>query len=174
MAANGTFEINNLPAGKYWLEIKARPPLPPGAVKPSASQSQPLYQSVVPVDIVSSNIENLAVRVSPAVPIRGRITLNGEPLSTHPGLGRVVVVATPAPGAVNSMFMVAPPPAPPGFDGDFSFERVAPGEYRLAVRSLPPDVYIKSATLGPIDVLQDGLRVDEPTSKSLDIVLGVR
>jgi Carboxypeptidase regulatory-like domain len=174
MAANGTFEIQGLLTGKYWLEIKARPPMPQGSAQQSGSESQPIYQSVVPVDIVSSNVENLTVRLSPAVPIRGRITLDGEPLKSHPGLGRVVVVATPAPGAANSMFMVPPPPAPPGLDGKFSFERVAPGEYQLAVRSLPPDVYVKSATLGPVDVLQDGLSVAEPTSKSLDIVLGVR
>ena len=172
MAANGTFEINGLLTGKYWLEIKAVPPIRQGNVPDSPAQ--PISQTVVPIDIVSSNIENLTVRLSPAVPIRGRITLDGEPLRSHPGLGRVVVVATPAPGATNSMFMVPPPPAPPGSDGKFSFERVAPGDYQLAVRSLPPDVYIKSATLGPEDVLHDGLRVAEPTSRSLDIVLAVR
>jgi hypothetical protein len=174
MAPNGTFEITGLLTGKYWLEIKAPPPIPQGSVPDSPAHAQPISQTVVPVDIVSSNIENLTVRLSPAVPIRGRITLDGEPLRSHPGLGRVLVVATPAPGAINSMFMVPPPPAPPGSDGKFSFERIAPGEYQLAVRSLPPDVYIKSATLGPLDVLHDGLRVAEPTARSLDIVLAVR
>ena len=83
MAANGTFEIPDLPAGKYWLEIKARPP----------SEDQPIYQKVVPVEIVSSDIQNLTVRLSPAVPVRGRITLDGEPVSSDSALGRIVVVA---------------------------------------------------------------------------------
>ena len=161
MAANGTFEITDLPAGKYWLEIKAKPP----------TEGHPIYQTAVPVEIVSSDIERLTVRLSPAVPVRGRITLEGEPVSSQSALGRITVVATPVAGMPGSMFLIPPPPGRLDSDGKFSMDRVAPGDYHLTIRNLPPDVYLKSATIGSVDVLKDGLRVAEPTSMPLDIVL---
>jgi len=111
------------------------------------------------------------VRLSPAVPVRGRITLEGEPVSSESALGRIAVVATPVAGTPGSMFLIPPPPVRPNFEGKFSMDRVAPGDYHLTIRNLPTDVYVKSATIGSVDVLKDGLRVAEPTSIPLDIVL---
>ena len=69
------------------------------------------------------------------------------------------------------MFLIPPSPKRPNFDGNFSLDRVAPGDYHLTIENLPPDIYLKSATIGSVDVLKNGLRVAEPTSRSLDIVL---
>jgi len=50
-------------------------------------------------------------------------------------------------------------------------ERFAAGDYQLKFQNLPPDVYVKSAMLGPLDVLNQEMRVLVTTTYSLDIVL---
>ena len=43
--------------------------------------------------------------------------------------------------------------------------------YQLKLQNLPPDVYVKSAMLGPLDVLNQDMSVLVTNTYSLDIVL---
>jgi hypothetical protein len=56
-------------------------------------------------------------------------------------------------------------------DGEFAFRNVRPGSCRLAI-TLSGDIYVKSARLGPRDVLKEGVEIAiGGTSHSLEVVL---
>ena len=63
----------------------------------------------------------------------------------------------------------SPPPAP---DGSFELQGVPAGDFRVSVRALPPDAYIKSMRMGGVDVLDDGLHISGSPRDALEIVIG--
>jgi hypothetical protein len=56
-------------------------------------------------------------------------------------------------------------------DGTFSLDNVLPGEYRLRVTFPQPEMYVKDARLGSVDVLNEPLLISGPVSDTLDILL---
>jgi hypothetical protein len=61
------------------------------------------------------------------------------------------------------------------FNTRFRFPNVLEGDYRLRWESseaLPTGVYLKSATFGPVDALNNSIHIDARTRDRLQIVLG--
>jgi hypothetical protein len=56
-------------------------------------------------------------------------------------------------------------------NGEFVYRRLLPTGYRLTVSALGPDLYVKDARYGNVDVLDQGLLLTSPPSTRLDIVL---
>jgi hypothetical protein len=57
----------------------------------------------------------------------------------------------------------------------FRFPNVFEGEYRIrwdSSEDLPPGVYLRSASFGPIDALNGSIQIDQRTRARLQIVLG--
>jgi hypothetical protein len=57
----------------------------------------------------------------------------------------------------------------------FRFPNVLEGEYRIrwdSSEDLPPGVYLKSASFGPVDALNSSIHIDQRTRDRLQIVLG--
>src|SRR5207247_3574231 len=63
------------------------------------------------------------------------------------------------------------PPVLP--DGSFTLEGVAAGDFRVMVRGLPPDGYVKSMRMGDTDVLESGLHIERIPENPLEIVIGL-
>lgn len=170
---DGTSESAPLVPGKYWLEVKARSTSPQRGVTSTAADRQPLSQAAIAVEVIASDVDNVVVRMMPSTTLRGRITLDGQPLTTMAGMERVQVSVSSI--VVGAIALIAPPqPTPRQPDGTFQFERIAPGDYRLRFALLPQGVYVKQATLGALDVLSEGLRVPNNTTDILEIVLSAK
>ena len=161
----GAFEFNLLP-GKYWFEVRTVPVSGGALLSP-----RPISLTTVAAEVVSAPIDNLTIRVDPTILLRGRITIDGKPPKARSGVDRIVISAASIHGPVDSRWTSQPLQVSPGDDGRFSFERFAAGDYQLKFQNLPPDVYVKSAMLGPLDVLNQEMRVLVTTTYSLDIVL---
>jgi hypothetical protein len=56
--------------------------------------------------------------------------------------------------------------------GEFSFDNVVEGDYRLQITDLPSGMYVKSARFGAVDALNDVLHVEPRTTERLAVVLG--
>jgi hypothetical protein len=59
-------------------------------------------------------------------------------------------------------------------DGAFRVDTVLPGEYRVSVTPLPPDVYVKQVRFSQADVLNMPMRIASSDSGTLDVLLSNR
>ena len=131
------------------------------------------------VDVRNRNVENAHLALSPGFPLPTRVTIEGAP----PG--------TPLPGGLTMLIGSSPPtqgtspnqPVDPS--GSFIIANVGTDDTRVYVLPMlstpvapPPGIpdslqglYVKSATLGGVDVLNAGLRFNGEPDKVLEIVL---
>ena len=126
--------------------------------------SRPTAQA--PVDIASSDVENLVLTPTPGVFIPGRVRLDGQELTAIADFEKIhVILASAGP----NQYMQLPRPMAP--DGTFSLDNVLPGEYRLIVNYPQPDFYVTEARLNSIDVLHQPLLISNTPPGPLEIVL---
>jgi len=131
------------------------------------------------VDVRNRNVENANLLLSPGFPLPTRITIEGA----APG--------TPLPGGLTMLIGSSPPtqgtspnqPVDPS--GSFVISNVGLDDTRVYVLPMlstpvapPPGIpdslqglYVKSATLGGVDVLNTGLRFNGEPDKVLEILL---
>jgi Carboxypeptidase regulatory-like domain len=174
-SANGTFEFRNVAPGSYWLRattgFNPDTPIAPNAglrtvaeVFENLISSRPAAQTAI--DISRSDLENVALILTPGVSVRGRLRVEGQELSTLMGFERIHVELVPT---TPNEYVQLPRPMQP--DGAFSLDNVYFGEYRLRVDYPQQDVYVKEARFNAVDVLNEPLLISGPTSETLDIVL---
>ena len=161
-ASNGSFDFPNISSGDYTLVAKSGEML--GAVS---------------VSLGDGDLDNVTVGLSPTVPLPTRVSFEDRtPGDMDPDLESV------------NFSLIADPPIPgqePDVYGPFSNGFLAFGvllrqDYRITLRPVRSDstsrlrdVYIKSIRMGNRDVLNDGLRVDDPDKPPpIEIVLGLR
>ena len=158
-AANGTFEIRDVPPGSYWVRAINFPN--PGGGPYSGDVAQ------VPLEISNADVENVVLALTTGFQIRGRIELDGGSLSTLPNIDRTRVFLTPL-----EPMPFGSPQDPIKADGSFTIENVRPGEYRINV-TIPQNTFIQSVRLGQADV-SSRLTLLGPVSESLEIVLSTK
>jgi hypothetical protein len=155
----GEFEIRGVVPGSYSLVA-------------STNDRNNRMSARVLLDVANSDIENIALILSPGFTITGQLAIEGRP-------GETVTAET------NRMRVMLRPetgPMPMGGggqlaarlqqNGTFALQQVGQGDYRLVVDGMPRNHYLKAARLGSADVLNEGLRIDDPPSSQLEIVIG--
>ena len=119
--------------------------------------------------MVSSDVDNIVLTARPGQPVKGKVSLDdGKPLGELLGVFRMQVGLIPASETVVNVGQ----PASVKADGSFTLENVSPGEYRVAMASLPVNDYIKKARLGETDLLEMNGSIQSGSSESLEIVIG--
>jgi hypothetical protein len=119
----------------------------------------------VPVDVGGSDIQNVSVMLSPGFMVPGHVTIEGA--SQDPTRIRITL----RPSASGMQFGGAIPAAPVQADGSFALQQVGQDTYRLNWNGLTRGFYVKSARLGAVDVLKDGLRLDRQPTVPLEVVI---
>jgi len=156
--ANGTFELRDIAPGEYLVRAFAIDPGVPGDALRNVAQT--------PVDVSSSDVENVALLFGQGISIPVRVSLDGGgSISSLPNFDRIRVFLS------NSATNVFITPPLIKSDGTALIENVPPGEYRVSLPGIPPTVFLKSAVLGQTDALQAGLSISGPVSGPLDIVI---
>jgi hypothetical protein len=151
----GRFEIRGVIPGSYWLTA-------------SVNQSNRMYSVRQPVDVGSSNIENLVLAIGEGAQITGSVRIDGE---TSLSLTSIRVYLQPRePGIMmgptsNSTLKD---------DGSFHLTDVSPDRYNLSFPGLPDGLYVKSIRVGDNDVLATGLDLTSSRSMSVEVVLSPR
>ena len=161
--ANGTFELRDVPPGSYWVRAIAVTPAPGLTLADMARNSVQ-----VAVDVSNGDIENVVLAITSGFQIKGRIDLDGGPLSMLPDIERTGVLLTPGEPTVFGS-----PPQQLRADGTFTLENIQPGDYRVNLAPMPPNTFIESARLGQVDVLAV-VTISGPVSESLEILLSTK
>jgi len=164
-ALNGTFELRDVVPGQYWIRALSFPD-PGAAVITAADISRNTAQAAV--DVSNADVENVVLAFTAGFSIKGRIELEGAPLSSLPDIERTRVYLSP-----NDQSPTFVAPQPIKADGTFAIESVQPGDYRIQIIPMPPSVYIKSARLGQGDALSP-LSIPGPVTDSFEIVLSTQ
>jgi hypothetical protein len=162
-APDGTFEIADIEPGAWLIEASmqapAGPPPPPGQPRPVAMF--PTLYAYATVTVAASDVSGVVLTLNP-VSLNGRLQVDqGQlPPGLQVRLNKVVPGNSPAPA------VVAP-------DGSFFFLNVSPGaDYDLAFNGLLPDMYLKAATFGPVDLRYQPLRVADGPQSPVVIEIG--
>jgi hypothetical protein len=163
---NGSFDVARIQPGSYWLYAA------------SLLGSVPIGTTIahrIPVEIRDRD-------VSVNVPVVAGLTLSGRVVLEQPeiGIGNLTLELKAESGFPSTNVR-------PAADGTFTITGVFPAEnYRLFVRPLSPppgsrpvdlppalqDAYVKSITMGSVDVLNDGLHLANQFIQSLVITIG--
>jgi hypothetical protein len=179
--ARGVFSIRGIVPGSYFLYVTSiggmpfpapgTPPPPP----PPPGTTFPTYTATIPLDVGSSDINNLKIQAVRAASIPWAISF--EPRAgadpTPPALNVSLTRDPDLPGSPPTSLFTGMPA--PGQRGIAAPERVIPGvgsgDYRVNVGPLPKTGYVKSIRLGNIDVLKEGLHISGPVQEGLEIVV---
>jgi protocatechuate 3,4-dioxygenase beta subunit len=153
-SARGTFDIRGVTPGSYYVTISNNPP------RQAANRVRVFGR--VPVDVWDKDVENVTVALGPGMSLPVQVTMD-DGSSLTPAISRLSLALTG--GAVAQSGPSA---------GTFMFSDIAPGEYRITVKELPDDTYVKSVRLGNIDVLSDGFRTTDALDSPIHIVLGTK
>jgi protocatechuate 3,4-dioxygenase beta subunit len=180
--ATGVFEAKDVASGSYYLQVMsqaqtqpnagARGAEPTNAADPLAALSS-MNTTKVSVDVLGADIDNLNIMVTPGITIPGRIRLEagtvaagGQTQNPFEGLS----VSLQSSGGLDLLALLGGAGAKPAADGNFTLPKTAPGDYKVAVRGMTPNMYIKEARLEQRDIL-GGVTIGTNISGTLEITV---
>jgi protocatechuate 3,4-dioxygenase beta subunit len=150
--ARGSFEIKNVPPGRYRL---------------STLTHLPGFRSIFnqqDLQIGDRNISNLEITLKPYPSIDGRVIAEGGEML--PEERTALVFNNFDTGGDGTPFGTGLRP-----DGTFMLTNVTPGIMRLELTGFPDNFFIRSARAGDKDVLRDGLDLTENSVESLQVIV---
>jgi hypothetical protein len=159
-APDGTFEIPDLDPGTYVIQAQIQAPV----ARPQPGEPRPMFPTLyafATVDVVSADLTGVTLTFQ-TIPLTAKVRMEGQ--GEMPTGLQVRLTGT----MINS-----PPPATVGPDGSVAFVNVSPGaEYDVVVSGLPPDMYLKEASFGTVDLRIERLRVTEGPQRPILIEIG--
>jgi protocatechuate 3,4-dioxygenase beta subunit len=176
---DGTFELREVPPGPHIIRVQL--PTTSNTVTPGNAGTISALTTLVSGQValnVTSDMDGVVVPVSTGSSLAGRIALeaalNAGPQPTT-SLAPYRVQLRPS---ENGVFATTAGPAPvsqaTSADGSFRVDNVVPGEYRVSVAPLPPDVYVKEVRFNQNDVLNGPLQFSASDSGTLQVLLSSR
>jgi hypothetical protein len=157
--ANGLFDISGATPGRYYIVATAD-----------------TAQGITAVDVGGADLQNVAVVMTSAFRVSGKFTIEGRSRSgTEPRITDLRVapfVRDPNLLGMTSSTLrfFSPPPEP---DGSFLIDGVSPGDFRVTIRGIPPDAYVKAIRIGGSDVLDSGLHLTKAPENPMEVVIGL-
>jgi hypothetical protein len=135
---------------------------------------------IVPIQVSDRDIENVSIALRPSFSLNGRVYVEGVANDVRWDITKARISLTRDP-ALLGLPSTSPitgrqgprPNGAPAEDGSFTLNGFGQGSYRVGVNVLPASAYVKAIQLGGLDVLRDGVRVDNAPQSSLDILINL-
>ena len=155
----GKFEVSGVLPGAYFLVATFRD---------GSRDDVRTFGGRTAVEVGYSDLDNINVTLHPAVPIRGRLLLEGvtDSLYSPP----VIFLQGERENIFPSLSQAF---ATFSNSTEFEMNTVVEGDYKIWWDRLPRGTYIKSVMFGAVDALTSGLRIDARSTESIQIVLSV-
>ena len=144
-----TFEVPNVAPGSYYLSYYR-------------FDDEQRATAAVRVDVRDGDVEDVVVVSGAACDITGRFRADG--FSLNAGTIKIAFRPLDDPTSIIATSWYVDP------FGNLQTLAMGCDPHRFSVEKIPPGVYVKSARLGNVDVLKDGLSFPA-TTKVLDVVL---
>lgn len=151
----GKFEIRGVTPGSYWLTA-------------NLSQGNKTYSARQPVDVGSSNIDNVMLSIGSGAHVTGVVRIDGETSTSLTSIR--VTLQSREPGGLMGRI----PNGNLKDDGSFDLENVPPDRYNLFFPGMPEGFYVKSIRTSDSDVLASGLDLTSSASAPVEVVLSPR
>jgi uncharacterized surface anchored protein len=150
-SGEGTFEFHQMAPGTYDIVSS----VPNAGVKLAAA---------VPLEVGSTDIDDISIVVEPQLTIDGKIAIENQPAANRDLRGiRIELRREPF---TPELLVLLPNVAP---DGTFTLSDVTPGEYQLKVNA-GRNAYVKMARFGAVDALNPPFHIGAGQAP-LDIVI---
>ena len=150
---NGNFRLKGIPPGSYVIVVYQ---LEEGNNYEAHTRQK--------VEVGGENIESLNISLSSSTNFQGRVTVAGPGSVTLDQIG-VAFIPIDEDGPPSREAHVKK-------DGSFEITLVRDGNYAIRAWGLDHEWYVKSARLGPDDILEKGLQVEKGTSGArLEVVV---
>ena len=107
----------------------------------------------------NADVENLTLIIFPPSSLSGRLSIDGQPLTTLTSLDRMRVQLVPLGDTTSFIGNAQSQSQPPTPDGTFKVENLLPGAYRAMIMGMWPGYYLKSVRLEETEGLDQPLRV---------------
>jgi protocatechuate 3,4-dioxygenase beta subunit len=165
--AAGEFDLTGVVPGAYYLySLGAVPPQRPPAPGVPPPPPPPLLTAMLPLEVANDHLDNVTLVITPSATVGGRLAVEGN-ANIDPARLFVTLEAVPTgAGTVTPVFVQV------AGNGTFNLTNVWPADYRVLLQNVPAGAYVKSLRLGPLDLLQDLLKVPVQTSGALEILIG--
>jgi protocatechuate 3,4-dioxygenase beta subunit len=176
--ADGTFELRDIAPGMYWVRATVTTASADSVLTVNAAGrtlADIFTESVmadrrvaqIPADVAGADVDGLVIVVSAATSIRGRLRVEGRTLAAVGSLDGVQVTLRPVTttGTTSNRHRLM------SADGVFRLDNVSPGDYFTTVQPLPPDYYVKAASLDQAEALEQPLVISGAASGTLDVLL---
>jgi len=144
--ADGTFEIPRVAPGSYMLQA-------------TATIDGKRYTSRVPLQVGSTNLEEVQAAIRPGATVTGKVRVDGRDNEKLAGLN-VNLLSWESGGIIYGPM----PSAKTEADGSFKLDDVGADRYTFQVYRLPEGYYVKSIRSGSVDVSAAGLEVNGAAS----------
>jgi hypothetical protein len=148
---DGTFELRGVTPGAYMLVTQWW----------EEGKGSTVRQ---PVDVGSSNIDNVRVLLMPGLELKGQIHVEGPP-------GGVQFESLHVALEPQGFLPMGQPNASVKEGGSFTLENVPADTFRVNVNGLPENFYVKGIRMGDADALDAGLDLTRGGSGALDIMI---
>lgn len=181
--ATGVFEAREVASGSYYLQVMSQAQVQPnagarGADPANATDALAALSSMnttkVSVDVLGADIDNLNITVTPGITIPGRIRLEAGPVapggqSQNPF--EKLSVSLQSSGGLDILALLGGSGnSKPAADGTFTLPKTAPGDYKVSVSGMTPNMYIKEARLEQRDILS-GVTIGTSINGTLEVTV---
>ena len=161
ISPTGLFEFTGVRPGSYVLMANAR-------IEEEGKQER-VMAGTTKVEVGESDLHSIVVTLQRTVTIEGVISIDG-PATIPPDIyPELALIGTQRHSSTTSEYN-------DGTNTQFRFSNIREGEYRIGWESpdaLPPGMYLKSGSFGPVDALNSNIQVDQRTRDRLQIVFGM-
>jgi 5-hydroxyisourate hydrolase-like protein (transthyretin family) len=170
-ASTGVFEFREVPEGLY-TAVAATVPARTFSGREMPSPSAETAGSVR-LDVGGANLEGVVLTLESGVPLSGRVRVEGVAADAKAlDLASLRVWLMPSPDSIPAVTTVRLlPESTVDATGTFRFNHVWDASYRFQVLRLPEDWYVKQASLGEQDLLNNSLRITTAPQNTLDVVV---
>jgi hypothetical protein len=155
--ADGSFDVSGVAPGSYFVFATTNAGMTGGLA----------------LQVGDADVDNIVIPMTSGIRVTGRFMIEGRSRNDGgPEMANLRITLARDPNIIGM-----PPPGPsfsppPSADGSFVLQDVPPGDFRVSVRALPQDAYVKSIRMGSADVLDGGLHIAGTPRDPLEVVIG--